>query len=100
MTDRQKLTALEVQVMLGVEDLADIAYGYTFDRKTVCVYFHQGRLIREEKKGDRDNPVRFDSEYFEPDFFRTEIKRFYRDRTHPHLLVLFNTFGFDLPLTG
>lgn len=90
------LSAVEVQKLLGV-DLEDIAYGYTFRRDTIEIYFNEGKLVRADIPYGGEAVLR-QSETFDPSFFSENVKRFYRDRTNAKLALLFATFGNPLPL--
>lgn len=97
-----KLLATEIQRILNVPDYNYdsnniIAYGYTFYRDTIEIYFEKGLLVRETS--DRDKLLKREtSEYFEPTWF--QIKRFYVERTNKKLIDLFKTFNeCGLPLT-
>ena len=96
----QKLTAYEVQQMLGVEDFVNIAYGYTLARQTVEIYFEDNKLVRLDMVGDHYIGAKTyaRSPYFEYGFFSDSIKRFYRKKTDEKLIALFNTFGPGLSL--
>jgi hypothetical protein len=92
-----KLTAKEVQQMLGVADFDEVAHGYTFDRDTVDIYFADGKMIREvwgigwgvseTRKDYRE------SDYFEIDYLKDGIKRWYLNKTNPKLVQLYETFN-------
>jgi hypothetical protein len=99
----KRFTARQVQDMLVVEDYTDIAYGYTFDRATVCIYFEKGKLVRQDTRfhGQQNEQLvnRQESEEFDPSFFHDGIKRFYDTKVNADLLVFFNTFSTGLSLT-
>lgn len=89
------MLAVDVQKLIGVEDLDVIAYGYTFERNSVEIWFENKYLKRLTIfKGDSNIEQTIN---FNPEFFN--IKRFYRDRTNPKLIELFRAFGNLLPLT-
>lgn len=91
-----KMTAKQVQEMLNVEDYEVLAHGYTFDRNTVDIYFVQGYLVKVLEDGG----LTANSAFFEPHYFKVNIKRWYAEDFHPGLLQLFETFGLDLALTS
>lgn len=91
-----KFTAAEVQAMFNVKDHEDVAVGYTFDGRTVKIYFAYNKLVRAEYKyefGEEIVAYECDSEFFEFDYFDDSIKRFYRKKTNELLVKFFNTFG-------
>mgnify|MGYP001453146506 CR=1 FL=1 len=95
------LKATVVQAMIGAEDYMDVAYGYTFDRNTVFIYFLKGKLVRKvvQHSGQMNERVIdiWESETFDPTYF-AGVKRFYKNQTEPKLLELFETFGNPLPV--
>jgi hypothetical protein len=106
-TRMNMLSAKEVQNMLNVPDLETVAYGYTLDRRTVNIWFEDGKLVRHsswesgakhtyENYGNYDETIR--TEEFDPNYFKVNMKRFYEDRTNSALVILFATFGSPLPL--
>jgi len=88
-----KLTALEVQQMLGVADYENIAHGYTYNRDTLDIYFQDGKIVRQVS--DVDGILLYEniSCVFEIDFFTTDVKRWYKNRTNSKLIQLFETFN-------
>lgn len=101
------LTAKTVQEMLDVADDVVIAHGYSYDRGTTYdIWFHQGKIHRYGDTtgpyGDRKNvpPCTHESsEVFQPEYFYSNIKRWYESGFNTKLLELFDTFGRGLPLT-
>lgn len=101
-----KLQASEVQKMLvradgdPVRDGDVIAHGYTFERRTIDIFFKEGSLVRSVSDGVGTEIVRVESKEFEIEFFFNDIKRFYDDgRTNESLKNLLETFGRPLSLT-
>lgn len=95
--------AVTVQHMLGLEDKDTVAHGYTFERKTIDIWFENGKLVREDYNIDgRDERIyvdRMESERFDPRFFTDKVKRFYRAATNEELVEWWETFNPDgLPL--
>lgn len=97
-----KMLATDIQRILNVPDYHGnneeiIAYGYTFGRDTIEIYFEKGLLVRETS--DRDKLLKREtSEYFEPSYFY--VKRFYQDITNKKLIDLFDSITeYGLPLT-
>lgn len=103
-----KLKAAVVQDMLAVEDEVVIAHGYTLDRKTLNIFFHDGKLVREEV--NREEPSEYEeSDEFDPEFFFKDVKRWYigiPNAAEPgkglneDLANLFETFGRPLSTTS
>lgn len=111
-TEIAKLKAVQVQYMLGASDLTLLAFGYTFDRNTLYVYFDGGKLVRLETKYGHPEPQFVDwraSEFFDPSYLKDNVKRWYvgldqnLNIAGKHLNVplrnLFETFGSSLPTT-
>lgn len=95
-----RLSAKEVQDILGVKDCEVIAHGYTFDRQTLDVWFEYERLIRVESNYYGQETKRMESDDFDPFLFRCDVKRWYMGTEergfNRRLLSLFYTFG-DAP---
>jgi len=90
-----KVLAYDVQQIIEVPDGMSIAYGYTFARDTVEIFFRQGKLVRRVAGVDEA-----ESEYIEWDFFHRDIKRFYENGVHPWFIQQFETFSeYGLSLT-
>lgn len=98
-----RFPAISVQKwLLRVPDDTVIAHGYTFDRQTINIFFHDGYLVRHHvEKGTFQV-----AEVFDPEFFFTDIKRWYlgnqeseTQRLNPTLQDWFDTFGRPLPTT-
>lgn len=92
------LSAQQVQDMLGVDDYVVIAHGYTFERNTLDIWFEKGCIIRSETRlGSTINET--GEEFFNADFFFTNVKRWYADRFNTKLLTLIRTFSqYEPPL--
>lgn len=105
-----KLSAIEVQALLNVEDDVIIAHGYTLDRRTLGIYFREGKVIRIEYKTDgRDEHTlleRIELDVFEPWLFTRNLKRWYLGGEHTprklneNLCTFFETFGDGLSTTA
>lgn len=103
-----KLKAAVIQDMLAIEDEVVLAHGYTLDRRTLNIFFRDGKLVREE--ANREEPSEYEeSEDFEPDFFFKDVKRWYigipnadvpGKGLHEDLANLFETFGRPLSTTS
>jgi len=101
-----KLFADKVREMIEVDDDVVVAYGYTLDRKTLLIYFHEWRLVREtihHRRGGEDVSEIEESEFFEPEFFFRNVKRWYLGEPgrglNENLAALFETFGRPLSTT-
>lgn len=95
------LKAIEVQKLLGVEDLEIIAYGYTFERNSVEIWFENGQLVRREWNHGLDDKK--SSEFFQPLYLKDGIKRWYKGTAegglNKRLVDFFETFGCPLVTT-
>lgn len=101
-----KLSAKIVQEMFGVKDGECVAYGYTFDRRSVVIWFDKGRIKRAEYKtvnSQRDGEVSLlelrESDTFQPEYFSKQIKRWYADAVNENVSTFFETFGAALVTT-
>lgn len=92
-----KLLAQQIQEMIDVEDNQIVAYGYTFERESVEIYFENGQLVRSED-GDKKY-----CDQFNPEFFTLNIKRWYLGTEEKgfnrKLLNLLETFGCPINTT-
>lgn len=98
------LSAAEVQAMIGAVDHEIIAHGYTYDRKSVDIFFEAGELVRAEEYFERGRgwkTIRNDK--FNPEYFFDGIKRWYLGTPerglNAKLAELFETFGRPLSTT-
>lgn len=90
-----------VQDYLEVEDDEVIAYGYTFERDTVEVFFRKGFLVRRDIPQDKTKEIEtINSSDFDGNLIHLRIKRYYRDRTRAKLVDFFEAVGHPLPITG
>jgi len=94
-----KLTAKEVQALLAVPDHKVLAYGYTYDRRTVELYFEDGQLVRYEYTGDYEDPSYERSKHFEASYLTADLKRWYENSLCPKLLTFLETFGGSVQVT-
>jgi hypothetical protein len=90
------MRASKLQEMLGVEDGFVVAYGYTFNRKTLYWVFKQGLLFRvkvdvEGKVLEFLNTEEIATLPWDP--FSNDVKRIYEDCTHPVLTELLRAFS-------
>lgn len=101
--EQAHLPASLIQEWLGVEDGDVIAHGYTFDRDTVDVFFEDGKLVRYDTPYDK-KPKITESFEFDAAMLHNQIKRWYRNKTNPRLVVLMNTFwhgvGYSMSLVN
>lgn len=90
-----RMTSNDVQNIMGVQDRQVIAYGYTFERRTVEIYFDCGQIVRRVDGVDERSSV-----LFEPNMFILNIKRWYVRGVHHWLRQMFATFSeYGLSLT-
>jgi hypothetical protein len=93
------LPAQAIQELLGVSDGHVVAEGVTgfHPSRNVDIFFQNGHLCRHEWTGHNDGSVTHRDFFFNPGFFRDNIKRMHKDKCNPKLLALFETFGNPLP---
>lgn len=100
------LEAKVVQQLLTVADMDTVAYGYTFDRKTVTVWFEDGKVCRSDVHSGRLSEAQYEECVKRYDTFDGEtilhagIKRWYADKTVPALREWCKTFGRPLTETS
>ena len=93
------LTAGRVQELIGVADNVVVAYGYTFDRHTLNIFFQDGKIVRATTPYGKNTDY-CQSVIFEPKFFTDGVKRWYADGFNERLRGLFETFSDGLSFTA
>lgn len=93
------LSSSEVQQLLGVADYDIIAYGYTFERHTLEVYFVDGKCIREETPYQKESTSKEFDQFDGEAILEENVKRWYDSRTNAKLVELCKTFGRELSIT-
>lgn len=100
------LTAKQVQDSFAIEDSDVVLYGYTFDRNTVEIFFHNGILCRDEQvERDNDNEKenygwkRTECDVFDIDLITLGIKRYYRSKSNESFVELLESFGTQVSFT-
>jgi lipopolysaccharide biosynthesis glycosyltransferase len=93
------LSAKQVQEMIGVEDLDIIAHGYTLERNTLDIWFENGTIVRHESNHRKNMVNEVGEDFFNIDFFFSDVKRWYAEKFNPKLLTLIRTFSqYEPPL--